>query len=164
MTMPLTRSELKQLYRKRADRYDLSANLYHLIGFNEHKYRRMAIDALRLKRGATVVEIGCGTGLNFSLLEKAIGPEGRIIGVDLTDSMLRKARGRVERQGWPNVELIEVDAGEYRFPENVDGIISTLALTLIPSYDNIIKNGAEALIEGGRFVVLDIKKPGNLPE
>lgn len=88
--MALGKDELTELYRKRARLYDWSAQLYYLIGFREWAYRKEAIRALRLVPGATVVEIGCGTGLNFSLLRKEVGETGRIIGVDLTDEMLRR--------------------------------------------------------------------------
>lgn len=48
------------------------------IGFRDWSYRRRAVDTLGLKEGAKVVEIGCGTGRNFPLLEQAVGPEGHI--------------------------------------------------------------------------------------
>lgn len=60
--MALTRFELTALYRKRAKRYDWTANRYYLIGFREWAYRKKAVAALCLMRGDTVVEIGCGTG------------------------------------------------------------------------------------------------------
>ena len=88
------------LYRKRARNYDWTANLYYLIGYREWAYRRRAVAALHLGLGDTVVEMCCGTGLNFPLLQAAVGPAGRIIGVDLTDAMLDGARRRVERNGW----------------------------------------------------------------
>jgi len=75
-----TREEVLGVYRKRARSYDLTANVYYLLGFREWAYRRRAIEALGLRRGDTVVEIGCGTGLNFGLLEERIGSEGRLIG------------------------------------------------------------------------------------
>jgi len=53
------------------------------------------LKALDLHPGDTVVEVGCGTGLNISLLQSEVGPEARIIGVDLTDSMLERARKRM---------------------------------------------------------------------
>jgi len=155
----LTKNELRTLYNKRAGRYDLTANLYYLVGFREYAYRRKAIRALDLSKGDTVVEISCGTGLNFPLLQDAVGEEGRIIGVDLTDSMLNKAAERVGANGWTNVQLIQTDAAEYTFPKDVDGILSTFAITLIPEYDNIIRRGAEALTAGGKWVVLDFKLP-----
>src|SRR5215813_11267280 len=63
-------------YRDRARHYDITANLYYLLGFRVQASRRRAVRALALRPGDTVVEIGCGTGLNFSLVEQVIGPEG----------------------------------------------------------------------------------------
>lgn len=157
----LTRSELVGLYRRRAKRYDFTANLYYLVGFREWSYRRKAIAALRLRPGDTVVEIGCGTGLNFGLLQHEVGPNGRIIGVDMTDAMLDQARGRIKREDWSNVELVHCEAGQYEFPQKVNGIISTFALTLVPEFDDVIGRGAEALMPEGRWVVADLKMPSN---
>lgn len=157
----LTREDLVNLYRKRAKRYDLTANLYYLIGFREWAYRKQAIKALNLKHGDTVVEIGCGTGLNFPLIQQAVGHEGKIIGVDLTDAMLARARKRIAKEGWSNVELVLSDAALYQFPAGIDGVISTFALTLVPEFDTVIRNGCRALRPGKRWVVLDLKMPSN---
>ncbi|MEJ2182953.1 MAG: class I SAM-dependent methyltransferase [Nitrospirota bacterium] len=162
--MALRKDEIADLYRKRAGAYDLSANLYYLIGFREMHYRRKAVSLLDLKGGDTVVDLGCGTGLNFGLLRKAVGPEGRVIGVDLTPEMLERAEKRIRRNGWGNVALVQGDASDYRFPEAVRGIVSSFAITLMPEYDRIIRRGAEALVRGGRFVVLDFKRPETWPE
>ncbi len=161
--MVLNKEEIKKLYRKRAKRYDLSASLYYLIGFREHAYRTKSVEALNLKPGDTVADIGCGTGLNFSLLQKAVGPSGKIIGVDLTDEMIDRARKRIEWKGWTNIELVRCDATSFQFPDDLGGVLSTFAITLIPGYDRIIKNGAEALSPGKKLVVLDFKKPDNMP-
>jgi demethylmenaquinone methyltransferase/2-methoxy-6-polyprenyl-1,4-benzoquinol methylase len=157
----VSKDEVVNIYRKRARRYDYTANLYYLIGVREWAYRRRAIDALGLRPGDTVVEIGCGTGLNFSLLQEVVGPEGRIIGVDLTDAMLEQARQRVAENGWSNVDLVLSDAASFQFPAGIDGIISTFALTLVPEYDQVIWNGSQALAPGKRWVVLDFKLPAN---
>ncbi len=158
-----TSEEIQAIYRKRAKRYDFTARLYNLIGFRDGAIRKRAVKALGLQRGDTVVEIGCGTGLNFGYLQGAIGPEGTLIGVDLTDAMLAQARQRVEKMGWNNVELVLSDAGSYEFPPNLDGIISTYAITFVPEYDRVIQNGGKALASGKRFVILDMKKPANVP-
>ena len=152
-----TREEVKDVYRRRARNYDNSANLYYLIGFRIRAYRRMAVDALLLALGDTVVEIGCGTGLNFPLLRQKVGAGGRIIGVDISEAMLERAAARVRRAGWSNVELVCSDAGSYRFPDSVDGIISMLALTLEPDYDGVVDRGAAALKPSRRWVVMDLK-------
>lgn len=154
-----TREEVANVYRRRAAWYDISANLYYLIGFRELAYRRRAVARLGLRRGDTVVEIGCGTGLNFGLIEERIGAEGRLVGVDLSPEMLAGAAARVQRNRWHNVELVQAAAAHYVFPERVDGILSTFALTLEPAYDRVIANGAKALAPGRRWVVADLRIP-----
>lgn len=94
-------------------------------------------------------------------LENIVGPKGKIIGVDLTDEMLKQAQRRVEKNSWSNVELVKSDAALYQFPSEIDGVISTFALTLSPEFDKVIKNGCKALKTGKRWVVLDLKMPSN---
>ena len=161
--MALGKDEIARLYRKRARHYDFSANLYYLLGFREFAYRKKAVRALGLKRGDVVVEIGCGTGLNFRFLRQAVGSEGRIIGVDLTSEMLEEAAKRVAENHWSNVELVKSDAAMFQFPQPVDGVLSTFAITLMPEYDRIIQKGAAALRAGKKLVVLDFKKPDAWP-
>jgi demethylmenaquinone methyltransferase/2-methoxy-6-polyprenyl-1,4-benzoquinol methylase len=103
------------------------------------------------------LELGCGTGSNFALLEDVIGPKGKIIGVDITDKMLDQARKRIEINGWKNVELVLADIADYKIPKDIDGIIALGALTYSPEYDTVIKNGYDALKSGKRFVVFDTK-------
>lgn len=158
-----SRSELVDLYRRRARTYDFTANLYYLIGFREWAYRKRAVEALELVPGATVVEIGCGTGLNFGLYQDRIGPGGRVIGIDLSDAMLAQAAERVEREGWRNVDLVQRDAASFEFPGEVDAVVSTFAITLIPEFDQVIRRGSEALAPGGRLVILDFKRPDWAP-
>ncbi|MFO7607128.1 MAG: class I SAM-dependent methyltransferase [Desulfurivibrionaceae bacterium] len=161
--MALSKDGLRKLYRKRAAAYDFTANLYYLIGFREAAYRKKAVAALALEPGDTVVEIGCGTGLNFGYLLREIGESGRLVGVDLTDAMLQQAERRINRKGWRNVELIRADAAEYDFTEPVAGVISSFALTLVPEYEAVIEKGSRALGKNGRMVVLDFKLPEKWP-
>lgn len=163
MDYSLLKKQLKSKYRARARRYDFTANLYYLIGYREWRYRKEAIKALKVTPGDKVVEIGCGTGLNFELLQERIGPAGRLIGVDLTDAMLEQARRRVEEKGWTNVVLVQGDALEYDFPPDLNGVISTYALSLIPDCDPIIERAARALAPGSHLVLLDLKLPENWP-
>jgi ubiquinone/menaquinone biosynthesis C-methylase UbiE len=85
-------------------------NLFRPFGLDVPGWRREAIQMLDLTRGDMVVDIGCGTGLNFPLLQEVIGSEGKIIGVDLSDAMLDKARRRALENDWKNVELVCMDA------------------------------------------------------
>jgi ubiquinone/menaquinone biosynthesis C-methylase UbiE len=148
---------IQELYSERAPRYDITSKLYYLIGVRMNAYRKHAVQALQLARGSTVLELGCGTGLNFPLLQQAVGPEGRIIGVDLTPAMLEQASTRIRDHGWDNVELIQADASQLRLPQAVDGVLSTFALSIMPAYEEIIRKSAAALKIGGRLVLLDLK-------
>lgn len=156
-----TPEQVNEVYRRRARLYDWSVNAYYLIGFRWWAYRRRAIAALGLQPGATVVEIGCGTGLNFRLLQESIGLSGRLIGVDLSADMLEQARRRVTANGWSNVDLVHIRAADYDFPSSVDAVFSTFALSLEPRFDEVIAKAAMALVAGGRFVLLDLRMPDN---
>ena len=158
-----TQDRLIETYRKKAKRYDVTSRLYPAPGYPQRGQRLRAVEALQLRCGAHVVDVACGTGLNFSLLQEQIGPEGRIVGVDLTDAMLAQAQQRVEANGWSNVSLVQADAAAFEFPSEVDAILSTYALTQVPECREVVANGAAALSAGGRWVVLDLKVPDNAP-
>ncbi|HTT54330.1 MAG TPA: methyltransferase domain-containing protein [Streptosporangiaceae bacterium] len=158
-----TRERLIETYRKKAGHYDITSRLYPVPGYPQRAQRFRAIQALGLRAGDSVVDIACGTGLNFPLIEEAIGPGGRIVGVDLTDAMLAQAQDRAETNGWSNVSLVQADAAEFDFPAKVDAILSTYALTQVPNCAEVIAHGAAALSGGGRWAVLDLKMPGNTP-
>ncbi len=157
--VPDSPSDITDPFAKKAARYDFTTSLSYAIGFRDWAYRQRAVDALGLAEGDTVVELGCGTGRNFDMLERAVGRAGAIIGVDVSDAMLARARRRTVRHGWSNVELVRTDAASYEFPAAVDGILSTYALVLVPEYDRVIETGCTALREGKRLVVLDQKLP-----
>jgi ubiquinone/menaquinone biosynthesis C-methylase UbiE len=148
---------MADIYRQQAKGYDASG-----IGALQ-PWREKAVKRLELRRGDYVVDIGCGTGLNFALLQAAIGPQGKIIGVDLTDAMLDLARQRVADHNWKNVELVQSDAAQYEFPGQPDGILSTFALTFVSDCARVIQNGAQALRPGRRWVVLDMAWPSVWP-
>ncbi len=158
---PADSSSLVSLYRARAKLYDFSARLFPFVGFRQNAYRKQAVKALCLQPGDFVVDVGCGTGLNFSLFQQAVGPTGKIVGVDITDAMLDRARQRIAAERWANVELVQSDAADFAFPSGLSGIISTFALTLVPEFDAVICRGSAALLAGKRWVVLDFRLPDN---
>jgi demethylmenaquinone methyltransferase/2-methoxy-6-polyprenyl-1,4-benzoquinol methylase len=158
-----TRERLIETYRKKAKYYDVTSRLYPAPGYPQREQRRRAVSSLGLRAGGTVIDLACGTGLNFPLLEKAVGPGGRIVGVDLTDAMLARAEDRIARNGWGNVSLVQADAAGFGFPAGADAILSTYALTQVPECAEVIAHGARALSAGGRWAVLDLKVPGCTP-
>ena len=152
-----------QTYRKRAANYDYTANLYYLFGYREWAYRKLAVEALKLKPGATVLELACGTGINFSLYQQHIGSEGRIIGVDITDAMLEKAQERIAHNGWENVTLIQGDATTYKNSSLVDAVISTYALSIFPGPEQVLKNIIDTLLPKGHLALLELQIPSFWP-
>lgn len=162
-SLDATRARLIKTYRKKAKHYDITCHLYPAPGYPQRAQRVRAVGALGLRAGDTVVDIACGTGLNIPLIQRIIGSRGRVIGVDLTDAMLTRARQRVVANGWRNVSLVHADAVDYAFPPKVDAILSTYALSQVPECADVVAHGAAALRSGGRWVVLDLKVPDYIP-
>lgn len=161
--MVLSKQEVQDMYESGAKYYDLFVRIYPLIGLRMESYRSRAAELLRLKRGDCVVELGCGTGLNFSRIIEGIGSEGQLIGVDLTPGMLACARDRVERAGWKNVELVQSDITKYNFPERVNAVLSVGVFGFVTEYDRLTKTISQVLVSGGRLVIADGKKPKRWP-
>jgi ubiquinone/menaquinone biosynthesis C-methylase UbiE len=158
-----SREHLIETYRKKAKHYDITSRFYPVPGFPQRAQRVRAVRALGLRRGDRVVDVACGTGLNFALLEDEIGPDGSIVGVDLTDAMLARAQDRIETSGWTNISLVQADAADFDFPTELDAILSTYALSQVLECAEVIAHGAAALSGSGRWVVLDLKVPDNTP-
>ncbi len=137
-------------YRRRAKRYDqFGATLVGPI-------RQSAIEMLNLQPGNNVLDIACGTGINFDLILKAIGEEGRLIGIDMSPDMLAKAQGKIEREGWTNVTLIESSIENAKIPIKVDALLFSFTHDVLcskPALENVFSH----LKQGGRVVSVGMK-------
>ncbi|MHC4638826.1 MAG: class I SAM-dependent methyltransferase [Planctomycetota bacterium] len=160
--MALSKEEIRSSYETGAKYYDFAVRLYGLIGIRK-AYRLRTIKLLRLNRGDCVIELGCGTGLNFPPIVEQIGPEGRLIGVDLSSKMLAHARERVERSGSKNIELVQSDIFAYNFPEEINAVLSIGVFGYIADCDRVIKAASHALVPDGRLAIMDGKRPERLP-
>lgn len=159
--MILEPHEVRDLYRRNASWYDLALLPYRILGLRSQ--RRRVVDALDLQPGDRVVDLCCGTGANFPFLHEAVGPEGRIIGVDLADAMLDRARRKAEESGFRNVDLVEADVVQYTLPADIHGVLATFGLEMVEDYDLVIHRTAAALPEGGRLALLGLKHPKGWP-
>jgi ubiquinone/menaquinone biosynthesis C-methylase UbiE len=97
------------------------------------RLRIAAVRRLRLERGDHVLDVGCGTGANFVHLVRAVGPEGHVTGVDLSDDMAAVARARADVAGWTNVEIIVSEAATAPLPAQVRGALFFLTHDLVRS-------------------------------
>lgn len=143
----------KREYRRLSRFYDLLAVPWFTNGV-----RREAVRRLRLRPGDSVMDLGCGTGLNFPMLVKAVGPTGRVVGVDLSKDQLGQAAQRVDWAGWANVSLVQANAEELDLGEAFDGIISTYTHDIMTS-PKAVDLAATHLRPGGRFVSLGFCRP-----
>jgi demethylmenaquinone methyltransferase/2-methoxy-6-polyprenyl-1,4-benzoquinol methylase len=150
------------LVAQRYDRLSGLIPLFEWLFFQPPGFRAKAVDRLDLRLGERVLEIGCGTGRNLPYLSKAVGPHGRVYGVDLSPGMLARARTLCERNHLRNVELIEGDATHYRAPVPLDGVIFGLSYNTMPQHLLVLREAWAQLRPGGRLVIMDAKLPPGL--
>ncbi len=121
--------------------------------------RRRAAAALNLRPNSRVLEIGCGTGLNFRHVLEYLDPvEGRLTGVDFSAEMLARARKRVAARAWSQVELVQADAATLDLGRPFDAAFFAYSLTMIPDWRAALRRAHEHLMPGGTLVVLDFSR------
>jgi SAM-dependent methyltransferase len=109
--------------RRSLERYGAMAEAYDETTCGGHYYRRQAVARLAPMPGEVILDVGCGTGLNFVAIRNAIGPTGRLIGVEHSPETLELARARVASHGWTNVELVQADVAEADMQAIADGAL-----------------------------------------
>ncbi|WP_299569266.1 methyltransferase domain-containing protein [uncultured Williamsia sp.] len=146
-------------------KYTASARFYDLISAEWPVYRAGRVRGIAMagiRGGDHVVDIGCGTGLNFSLLQDAVGPSGHITGIDSSEQMLAQARRRSEARGWSNVTLVQGDATSSDvdgLPDHADVVLATYAVSLMPEWPRAIDVMLRMATPGGTVVLVDMQEP-----
>lgn len=157
----MNEKKIREVYDRRAPYYNKLVRILSLA--KDSAYREEAIRRLDLNPGDKVLDLGCGTGLNFKYIEERTGPQGFILGIDSSFGMLHQARDCIKRNKWSNIALIQGDLTEIAFSnhanEQFDAVIFSYLLTTLSRYKAAIDSAFQVLKRGGRIVLADDRLP-----
>jgi ubiquinone/menaquinone biosynthesis C-methylase UbiE len=119
----------------------------------------------KIKEGDTVIDLGSGAGNDAFVARRIVGDKGKVIGVDITPSMIERANKNAEKLEYKNVEFRLGDIDDMPVKDNVaDVIVSNCVLNLVPDKEKVIKEIFRTLKPGGHFSISDIVLHGTLPQ
>lgn len=122
----------REAYEFHAPTYDLTSAMGTLL-------RARAVEALSPRQDEVILDVGCGTGLNFDAIEQNIGPRGRLIGIDRSPAMLRRAQERLSLNGWDNATLLASASDVGALDVEADGVLFCLAHDVLRSPEDLAR-------------------------
>lgn len=152
-------SEVETNYDRASRYYDSLTELVFGRILGVEKCRERTIELLGDIQGATVLDVGCGTGRNFGFLVERVSSTGRVIAVDYSEGMLEKARDRVRKNGWQNVDVMRGDAVRLAgVPEGVDAVVSAWCYGIVYDLEGALNRALEVLRPGGAIAIMDFDR------
>lgn len=134
------------VYEKLASCYD------YIFGPTLHAGRLIAIQRMAIQPGERVLEVGVGTGINASLYPR----DCAVTGIDLSESMLEKARERVARKDLTNVRLLAMDAADLKFRDaSFDVVYAPYLISVVPDPVAVVREMCRVCRRGGRVIILN---------
>ncbi len=111
------------------------------------------VDFARLRPGEAVLDVGCGRGATLFPTAERVGPEGRVVGVDLSEEMVARVQSEIARQGLRHAAVRQMDAQDLQVvPGSFDVVICSFVLHLLPDPERAAAAASRALRPGGRCV------------
>jgi ubiquinone/menaquinone biosynthesis C-methylase UbiE len=147
---PAARPAVSEAYRSQAGDYDQRTDAFR-------QWRELLVQRLPIRRGDTVLDVGCGTGLCLPLLQHKLGPTGAIIGIDASEQMLEVAADRIAAHGWDNIRLIAAPVAHAPINTTADAALFCAVHDLMQSraalgnvFDHL-RPGAPIAAAGGKW-------------
>jgi ubiquinone/menaquinone biosynthesis C-methylase UbiE len=141
---------VSEAYRSQAGDYDQRTDAFRL-------WRELLVQQLPIRRGDTVLDVGCGTGLCLPLLQHKVGRTGAIIGIDASEEMLQVAADRIAAHGWDNVRLIAAPVATAQIDATADAAVFCAVHDVLQSraalgnvFDHL-RPGAPVAAAGGKW-------------
>lgn len=142
----VTSDTVKEAYRRYARYYDL------VFGLIFHPGRRTAIEHLHVRAGDRVLEVGVGTGLSLNMYPSNV----KVVGIDLSQDMLKHAEKRVAEDNLKNVEVLQMDAQQMTFPDSsFDAVVAMYVASVVPDPRKLVDEIYRVCKPGGRIVFLN---------
>lgn len=149
------------------ERYDKSTKgglifFYYLDGVfgnatQNSKYRKKAISKLELIENSSILDLACGIGINFKILESYLHNNGNLTALDISPNSLKRAKKRATKNKWENITFVEESISDFEPNNKFDAILCTFAMEVIPDYKSAIDKIYSLLKEGGRFSMIGMK-------
>jgi len=145
-----------------------SENYDHLEGYNSDADLGLGCgiptEFTHIKPGDTVLDLGSGAGNDCFVARALVGENGKVIGLDFSDTMLEQARKNAEKLGFKNVEFIAGDIEDMPLaPDTIDVVVSNCVLNLVPDKQKAFDGIYKVLKPGGSFSISDVVLQGELP-
>ena len=157
--MPLTTTDSHERRLRRGRRWwDLVSPIHGSEGGQTTRVADYALQHLDLRPGRGVLDLGCGSGAALAVLSDAVGPTGRVVGIDHSPKMLALAEDVVRRRGLANVELRTADATRAEIePAAFDAVYACSSISAMPDVRAALTSVHRALRPGGRLFVFDMR-------
>jgi SAM-dependent methyltransferase len=147
---PARRIERQPAYSERARSYNRDTGVFQ-------PYRQAVVEALPVRRGQVVLDVGCGTGLCCGLLREKVGPQGGVVGIEESPEMAAVAREYIAAEGWRNVKVVQSPAEDADIAVTADAAFFCAVHDILQSPDalrNVISQlrpGARVAAGGGKW-------------